>query len=117
MVDDCADEIVDFTAGLIRIPTVNPPGEEYETCARFIGDALRRFDFDVQYVAAEGHPDHTAAFPRVNVIGRRSGRHAHPLVHLNGHFDVVPAGDGWTVDPFGGVVRDGKVYAFTLDGK
>ena len=110
MVDDCADEIVDFTAGLIRIPTVNPPGEEYETCARFIGDALRRFDFDVQYVAAEGHPDHTAAFPRVNVIGRRSGRHAHPLVHLNGHFDVVPAGDGWTVDPFGGVVRDGKVY-------
>ena len=97
MVDDCADEIVDFTAGLIRIPTVNPPGEEYETCARFIGDALRRFDFDVQYVAAEGHPDHTAAFPRVNVIGRRSGRHAHPLVHLNGHFDVVPAGDGFTI--------------------
>jgi succinyl-diaminopimelate desuccinylase len=34
---------------------VNPPGEEYETCARFIGDTLKRFDFDVQYVAAEGH--------------------------------------------------------------
>lgn len=110
VVDDCADEIVDFTAGLIRIPTVNPPGEEYETCARFIGDALKRFDFDVQYVAAEGHPDHTAAHPRVNVIGRRAGRLAHPLVHLNGHFDVVPAGDGWTVDPFGGLVRDGRVY-------
>ena len=40
----------------------------------------------------------------------RQGRHAHPLVHLNGHFDVVPAGEGWTVDPFGGLVRDGKVY-------
>ena len=31
-------------------------------------------------------------------------------MHLNGHFDVVPAGDGWTVDPFGGVVRDGRLY-------
>lgn len=109
-VDALADEVVAFTADLIRIPTVNPPGEEYETCARFIGDALTRCDFDVQYVAAEGHPDHTAAHPRVNVIGRRAGRHAHPLVHLNGHFDVVPAGDGWTVDPFGGLVRDGRVY-------
>jgi succinyl-diaminopimelate desuccinylase len=29
---------------------------------------------------------------------------------LNGHVDVVPAGDGWTVDPFGGVVRDGRIY-------
>ena len=33
-----------------------------------------------------------------------------PLVHLNGHFDVVPAGAGWTVDPFGGDVRDGRIY-------
>jgi succinyl-diaminopimelate desuccinylase len=36
--------------------------------------------------------------------------HARPLVHLNGHFDVVPAGGGWTLDPFGGIVKDGRVY-------
>jgi succinyl-diaminopimelate desuccinylase len=110
VVDDAVDEIVAFTSDLLRIPTVNPPGEEYATCARVIGDRLCAFDFDVQYVAADGHPDHTASHPRVNVIGRRSGRGPHPLVHLNGHFDVVPAGDGWTVDPFGGLVRDGRVY-------
>ena len=46
-VDETAEEIVDFAADLIRIPTVNPPGEEYETCARFIGDRLRAFDFEV----------------------------------------------------------------------
>ncbi|MGE0814424.1 MAG: acetylornithine deacetylase/succinyl-diaminopimelate desuccinylase family protein [Vicinamibacterales bacterium] len=109
-VDAAADEIVAFTSDLLRIPTVNPPGEEYETCARFLGERLRDFGFDVHYVAADGHPDHTARHPRVNVIGRRAGRHAHPLVHLNGHFDVVPAGAGWTVDPFGGVVRDGRIY-------
>ena len=31
-------------------------------------------------------------------------------MHLNGHFDVVPAGAGWTIDPFGGLVRDGRLY-------
>ncbi len=109
-VDAHADEIVDFTAALIRIPTVNPPGAEYDACARFIGERLRACDFAVHYVAAEGRPEHTRAHPRLNVIGRRAGAHAHPLVHLNGHFDVVPAGDGWTVDPFGGLVRDGRIY-------
>jgi succinyl-diaminopimelate desuccinylase len=31
-------------------------------------------------------------------------------VHLNGHVDVVPVGTGWSVDPFGGEVRDGRIY-------
>jgi succinyl-diaminopimelate desuccinylase len=109
-VDETTDEIVDFAVALIRVPTVNPPGDEYEPCARLIGDRLKAFDFEVSYVAADGRPEHTRTHPRVNVIGRRAGRQAHPLVHLNGHFDVVPAGDGWTVDPFGGLVRDGKIY-------
>jgi succinyl-diaminopimelate desuccinylase len=29
---------------------------------------------------------------------------------LNGHIDVVPPGDGWTVDPFAGVVRDARIF-------
>ena len=33
-----------------------------------------------------------------------------PTVHFNSHIDVVEAGEGWTVDPFGGIVRDGRVY-------
>ncbi|MGE5243640.1 MAG: acetylornithine deacetylase/succinyl-diaminopimelate desuccinylase family protein [Betaproteobacteria bacterium] len=108
-VDRAADEIVAFTADLVRIPTVNPPGEAYEECARFIGDRLARARFDVEYIAALGRPEHTARYPRVNVVGARRGG-AGPVVHLNGHFDVVPAGAGWTVDPFGGLVRGGKIY-------
>jgi succinyl-diaminopimelate desuccinylase len=109
-VDTLADEAVAFTADLIRMPTVNPPGELYEDCARFIGDTLARCGFEIEYHAAEGRPEHTRAHPRVNVVGTRSGRSLRPLVHLNGHFDVVPAGAGWTVDPFGGDVRDGKIW-------
>jgi succinyl-diaminopimelate desuccinylase len=108
-VDRAADEMVAFTADLVRIPTVNPPGEEYEACARFLGDDLQRRGFDVEYIAAEGRAEHTARHPRVNVVGSRRGGPG-PVVHLNGHIDVVPAGGGWTVDPFGGLVRDGKIY-------
>ncbi|MGE0462067.1 MAG: acetylornithine deacetylase/succinyl-diaminopimelate desuccinylase family protein [Vicinamibacterales bacterium] len=109
-VERATDEIVAFTADMVRIPTVNPPGEHYEECARFIGDTLARLGFDIEYFAAEGRPEHTARHPRLNVIGTRTGLAARPTVHLNGHFDVVPAGEGWTLDPFGGVVRDGKIY-------
>jgi succinyl-diaminopimelate desuccinylase len=71
---------------------------------------LSRCRFEVEYHAAEGRPEHTRTHPRLNVIGTRRGRSMHPLVHLNGHFDVVPAGAGWTVDPFGGEVRDGRIW-------
>src|SRR5262245_56000878 len=109
-IDAAAAEIVEFTSGLVRIPTINPPGEAYQDCARFIGARLAEFRFDVSYVTAEGLPEHTGRHPRVNVLGSRRGRAARPNLHLNGHFDVVPAGHGWTVDPFGGTVRDGRIY-------
>jgi succinyl-diaminopimelate desuccinylase len=109
-VDDLAGELVDFAAELVRIPTVNPPGEFYEDCARAIGARLERCGFRVEYQAAEGRPEHTRAHPRVNVVGTLPGARPNPLVHLNGHFDVVPVGEGWTMDPFGGEVRDGRIY-------
>ena len=109
-VERATDELVDFTAGMIRIPTINPPGEHYEDCARYIGDRLASLGFETEYIAAEGRPEHTRQHPRVNVVGTRHGVRPRPTVHLNGHFDVVPVGQGWTVDPFAGLVRDGRVY-------
>jgi succinyl-diaminopimelate desuccinylase len=108
-VDRAADEIVQFTADLVKIPTVNPPGAEYDACAHFLGDYLARRSFEVEYIAAEGRAEHTTRHPRINVVGTRRGG-AGPVVHLNGHIDVVPAGDGWTVDPFGGLVKDGRIF-------
>lgn len=109
-VEHCADELVDFTSALIRIPTVNPPGDAYPECAQYIGTRLKAHGYDVDYISADARPEHTRAHPRVNVVGIRRGRSERPLVHLNGHFDVVPAGAGWTVDPFAGLVRDGRIY-------
>ncbi len=109
-VDAARDELVDFAAELIRIPTVNPPGAYYRECAELIGRRLVDFGYDIDYVTAETHVEHTPENPRINVVGVRRGRDPRPLVHLNGHFDVVPTGDGWTVDPFGGEVSGGKLY-------
>jgi succinyl-diaminopimelate desuccinylase len=109
-IDDAIDEMVEFTVDMIRVPTVNPPGDAYEECAHLIGERLRQCDFAVDYLPAEGSAEHTPSHPRLNVVGLRRGRSMRPLVHLNGHFDVVPAGAGWTVDPFAGVVRDGRIY-------
>jgi len=108
--DALRDEVVEFAADLVRIPTVNPPGELYRECAELIGDRLASFGFDVDYPVAEARPEHSDDYPRVNVFGRREGRSARPSVHLNGHFDVVPVGQDWTVDPFGGAVRDGRLW-------
>ena len=109
-VEAAREEIVAFTADLIRVPTVNPPGEAYRDCAELIGRRLAEAGLDVQYVEAEGLPEHTTEHPRVNVIGRGVGTGAGKRIHLNGHFDVVPPGDGWSIDPFGGVVKDGRIY-------
>ena len=109
-VEAARDEIVAFTAEMIRIPTVNPPGACYRECAELIGRRLRATGLAVEHVEAGGRPEHTAAYPRVNVVGRGAAVPGRPRLHLNGHFDVVPPGDGWTVDPFAGVVRDGRIY-------
>jgi len=109
-VDALRDEVVEFTAGMVRIPTVNPPGENYVECARLIGDRLQRLGLEIEYHEATGRPEHTREHPRLNVIGSRRGEAKGPVVHMNGHFDVVPAGAGWTKDPWGGEISDGRVW-------
>jgi succinyl-diaminopimelate desuccinylase len=109
-IDDRVDDIVELTRDLVRFPTVNPPGDVYQPCAEFIGDRLRKRGFDVQYVRAEGAPGDSDAYPRINVIARHEGSAPGPCVHFNGHIDVVEVGSGWTVPPFEGLIKDGKVY-------
>jgi succinyl-diaminopimelate desuccinylase len=109
-IERARDEIVDFASRLVRVPTVNPPGDDYETCAGVIGDQLRANGAEVQLLPATGRDEHTPEHPRINVIGRHDGTSNGPAVHLNGHFDVVPVGLGWTRDPFGGDVVNGRLY-------
>jgi succinyl-diaminopimelate desuccinylase len=109
-IEELADEMVEFTRQLVRIPTINPPGENYEACARLIGDRLKDFGYEVSFIEATGRPECTPEHPRVNVIGHLHGSSLDPALHFNGHIDVVPPGAGWTLDPFAAEVRNGRIY-------
>ena len=97
----------------MRIPTVNPPGDCYAECAaaasprRFTSSAIA-----VETLAADGPARTHRRVPRVSTSSGALGssHDASPALHFNGHYDVVPPGAGWTVDPFGAELRDGRIY-------
>ncbi len=109
-IDTLRDDLVALTQGLIRIPTINPPGDAYQECAEFVGQRLQRWNYEVSYHRGRGERGDNDAFPRINVLGRVAGQGVGPTIHFNSHIDVVEVGQGWSVDPFAGMVRDGKVY-------
>ena len=110
IIEDSRDNLVALTVDLVRFPTINPPGETYTPCAEYIGDRLRKSGFEVSYIRGEDTPGDSDKYPRTNVIARRQGKYPGPTVHFNSHIDVVIAGDGWSVDPFEGVIKDGKIF-------
>jgi len=104
------DDLIALTQDLVRFPTLNPPGQDYRAICEYLDRRLRASGFQTQLLRATGTPGDCDAFPRWNVVARREGRHPGECVHFTSHIDVVEVGAGWTVDPFGGLLRDGKVY-------
>ncbi|MCG6858283.1 MAG: acetylornithine deacetylase/succinyl-diaminopimelate desuccinylase family protein [Salaquimonas sp.] len=109
-IEDMRGELVELTCALIRFPTVNPPGDAYTPCAEFIARRLLNDGFDVKLIRGEGTPGDSDRFPRTNVVARIEGKRSGPTVHFNSHIDVVEAGEGWSFDPFGAEIRDGRIY-------
>jgi acetylornithine deacetylase/succinyl-diaminopimelate desuccinylase family protein len=108
-VDAHFEEEVRFLQELIRVPTDTPPGNNARHAER-TAELLQAFGFD-----AEKHPVPDAQVKAhglqsiTNLIVRR--RYADgPVIALNAHGDVVPPGEGWTRDPYGGEVADGRIY-------
>ncbi len=109
-VDALAPQLLEFAIALINIPTVNPPGRNYRRCAEHIASKLSDLGMETALLSAEGHRDHSAEHPRHNVLGTLRGGERRPLLHFNGHMDVVPAGEGWTRDPFTGTIEGRRLY-------
>ena len=107
---DRREDLIALTQDLIRIPTLNPPGENYREICDYLDRRLRGSGFQTQMIRAHGTPGDCEAYPRWNVVARREGTGPGDCVHFTSHIDVVEVGAGWTVDPFGGLLRDGKIY-------
>lgn len=104
------DDLIALTQDLIRIPTLNPPGENYRDICDYLDRRLSRSGFATELIRAYGTPGDSDKFPRWNIVARREGEHAGDCVHFNSHTDVVEVGHGWTTDPFGGALIDGKIF-------
>ena len=109
-IDDKRDDLIALTQDLIRIPTLNPPGENYREICEFLKVRLSARGFEVEMIRAHGTPGDSEKYPRWNIVGRHSGTGAGECVHFNSHTDVVEVGKGWTTDPFGAELRDGRIY-------
>jgi succinyl-diaminopimelate desuccinylase len=109
-IDARRDDLIALTQDLIRIPTINPPGEAYLEICEYVQKRLSRRGFTTQMVRAEGTPGDSDRYPRWNVVARREGAFPGDTVHFNSHHDVVETGSGWTFDPFGAELKDGKIY-------
>lgn len=107
---DRRDDLIALTQDLIRIPTLNPPGECYRDICEYLARRMGSSGFEVKLLRAEGTPGDSQQHPRWNMIARREGGRSGPCVHFNSHIDVVETGAGWSFDPFGGEISDGKIY-------
>ncbi len=108
-IDAHFDEQVRFLQELIRVPTDTPPGNNAPHADR-AAELLRAMGLD-----AEKHPVPEAEVRAAglesitNLLVRRTYGPGKTVL-LNAHGDVVPPGEGWTHDPYGGEVEDGKIY-------
>ena len=109
-IDALRDDLIALTQDLVRIPTLNPPGDNYLEICQYLAHRLKKHGFDTEFIRATGTPGDSERYPRWNLIARREGRDKGQCVHFNSHTDVVEIGQGWTMDPFGGEVKDGKIY-------
>ena len=109
-IDAHFDEEVRFLQALVQVPTDTPPGNNAPHAER-TAELLAAFGY-----RAEAHPVpqaevHACGLQSLtNLIVRRPFAEGGPTIALNAHGDVVPPGEGWTHDPYGGEVVDGKLY-------
>ena len=102
-----AGAAVELTRALVRFDTRNPPGDELPAI-EYLEQRLRDAGFDTQVIP---YRDEHARPGRAHLVARRRGSGSRPGLLFSGHVDVVPPGDlPWSVAPFGGDLRDGRVF-------
>ncbi len=97
------EPIVAIAQRLIAAASPNPPGDTTEV-AEAAADLLR------QHVPSVEIETYCRTPGIVNVVARIRGAGPGRRIIFNGHLDTFPPGDGWSVDPLGGTVRDGKLF-------
>ena len=108
-VDAHFDEEVRFLQELVRVPTDTPPGNNAPHAER-TAELLAAMGLDAEKHAVPAAEVQAAGLESITnlIVRRRYGEGK--TIALNAHGDVVPPGEGWTHDPYGGEIVDGKIY-------
>jgi succinyl-diaminopimelate desuccinylase len=108
-IDTHFDEQVAFLQELIRVPTDTPPGNNTPHAER-AADLLTDMGLSAEKYAVPEAEVHAAGLQSITnlLVTRTYG--PGKTVLLNAHGDVVPPGEGWTKNPYGGEIEDGKIY-------
>jgi succinyl-diaminopimelate desuccinylase len=108
-IDAHFDEQVRFVQALVRVPTDTPPGDNAPHAER-TAELLQAFGYEAERHTVPAAEVQAAGLQSITnlVVRRRHG--AGRTVGLNAHGDVVPPGEGWRHDPYGGEIEDGKLY-------
>jgi succinyl-diaminopimelate desuccinylase len=109
-IDAHFDEQVRFLQELIRVPTDTPPGNNTPHALR-TAELLSKMGLQAEQHSPP-QADVTAAGLQsiTNLIVRRKYGDGGKTIALNAHGDVVPPGEGWQHDPYGGEIDGGKIY-------
>ncbi|WP_395705535.1 ArgE/DapE family deacylase [Casimicrobium huifangae] len=111
-IDSHHAEQIEFLRQIVRVPSDTPPGNNNppaEKAAELLtakGYNVERFAVPEQRVRDYGMQSITNL-----IVRQKFGTGTGPTIALNAHGDVVPPGEGWSFDPYGGEVRDGRMYA------
>jgi acetylornithine deacetylase len=105
----CVDEafVVESVQGALRIPSTS--GQEQEV-GRYFHGLMKKVGLDAEIQPVPATP--LMERESCNVIGRLKGDRPGPTLLFNGHMDHNPVSDGWSKDPFGGIVENGWIYGF-----
>ncbi|MGH3428376.1 MAG: M20/M25/M40 family metallo-hydrolase, partial [Terriglobales bacterium] len=104
------EEAIEIAQRLIQIDTTNTGKSDTtkgeRAAAEYVAELLAEVGIDSESIDAD--PDHPER-GRVSVVARwRGSDPGQPGLVVHGHLDVVPPGEGWTHDPFGGKVADDR---------
>ena len=109
-IDAHFDEEVRFLQELIRVPTDTPPGNNAPHAER-TAELLKGFGLEAERHAVPQDQVQAQGLESItNLIVRRRYGDGGRTIALNAHGDVVPPGEGWTHDPYGAEIVDGKLF-------
>jgi len=99
-----------FLSALVKTPSDNPPGD-CTPHARVAAELLERLDFVVErHVVPAAEVAAAGMLSATNLIVRERFGTGGPTIALNAHGDVVPPGAGWSADPYGAEVKNGRMF-------